>query len=52
MYMCLNVHLQHISNMCTCVIFQCLREGRNNLICHNYPNKRYNTSYVAITIEY
>ena len=37
----------------TSVIFQCLREGRNNfecflvMICHNYPSKRYNTSHVA-----
>ena len=39
--------------MFTSVIFQCLREGRNNFDCfivlsrHNYPNKRYNSSYVA-----
>ena len=39
----------------TSVIFQCLREGRNNLfkcilvmICHTYPSKRCYTSYVAL----
>ena len=32
MFMCLNVHLQHISNyVYTSVISQCLREGHNNL---------------------
>ena len=40
--------------MLTSVIFQCLREGRNNfkcilvMNCHKYPSKRCYTSYVAL----